>query len=92
MLEAFLPSVLEYSPEADVIVADNASTDNSVELVQRKFPAVTLISLDRNYGFADGYNKALEHVSAEYYILLNYDVDTGQAPRRPLRSSPGGST
>ena len=64
MLERFLPSVLEYSPEADVVVADNASTDNSVAVVRGKFPAVTVISLDRNYGFADGYSKALELVRA----------------------------
>ena len=84
MLEKFLPSVLEYSPEADVIVADNASSDNSVELVQRKFPTVTVISLDRNYGFADGYNKALEQVSAEYYILLNSDVEVTPGWIAPL--------
>lgn len=84
MLERFLPSVLEYSPEADVVVADNASTDNSVAVVRGKFPAVTVISLDRNYGFADGYNKALELVDAEFYILLNSDVEVTPGWIAPL--------
>ena len=84
MLEKFLPSVLECSPEADVVVADNASTDNSVEVVRERFPAVAVISLDRNYGFADGYNKALELVDAEYYLLLNSDVEVTRGWIAPL--------
>ena len=75
MLEKFLPSVVACSPEADVIIADNASTDTSVEFVKANYPALRIISLDRNYGFADGYNKALEQVDSEYYILLNSDVE-----------------
>ena len=86
MLAGFLPLVQEFSPEADVVVADNASTDNSVELVRSKFPDVTLIALDRNYGFADGYNKALEQVDAEYYILLNSDVEVTPGWIAPLLS------
>ena len=68
MLRRFLPSVVEYTPDADIIVADNASTDASVALVKEKFPTVGLIILDRNYGFADGYNKALESVTADYVL------------------------
>ena len=75
MLERFLPSVLACSPEAKVFVADNASTDNSVEVMRHKFPTTALICLDRNFGFAEGYNKALELVEAEYYLLLNSDVE-----------------
>ena len=70
MLTRFLPNVLDYSrDEAVVYVADNASTDNSVEILKRHFPEVRLIIFDRNWGFAEGYNKALEQIEAEYYVL-----------------------
>lgn len=75
MLEKYLPSVLEYSKEAVVYVADNASTDDSVALLKEKFPSCRLILLDKNWGFAEGYNKALEQVEAEYYLLLNSDIE-----------------
>ena len=75
MLRDFLPSVIGFSPEAEVVVADNASTDESVEVMRREFPDVRLLQLDRNYGFADGYNHALRQVDAEYYLLLNSDVE-----------------
>lgn len=75
MLEQFLPSVIAYSQEeAEVIVADNASTDDSLQLLQERFPEVRVIVLDQNYGFADGYNQAFQHVEAEYFVLLNSDV------------------
>ena len=75
MLEQYLSNVVAYSKEeATVIVADNASTDDSVEWLQEHHPDVPLILLDKNWGFADGYNKALQQVEAEYYILLNSDV------------------
>jgi GT2 family glycosyltransferase len=86
MLEKFLPSVVACSPEADVIVADNASNDNSVDLLVDKFPSVPIIRLDRNYGFADGYNKALAQVEAEYYMLLNSDVEVTEGWLSPLLS------
>ena len=76
MLERYLSTVLLYScEEATVIVADNASTDDSVEFLKTHFPDVPRILLDQNYGFADGYNKALAQVEAEYYLLLNSDVE-----------------
>lgn len=75
MLDRFLPSVLLHSGEASVVVADNASTDGSLALMAEKFPNVRTIELDRNYGFAEGYNKALSQVEAEYYLLLNSDVE-----------------
>lgn len=77
MLRDFLPSVIECSKGEDweVCVADNASSDSSVEMLRRDFPAVRLILLDKNYGFAEGYNRALEHVDAEYVVLLNSDVE-----------------
>ena len=77
MLRRFLPSVVECSSRADaeVCVADNASTDASCEVIGKDFPSVRLISLDRNYGFAEGYNRALKQVDARYVVLLNSDVE-----------------
>ena len=75
MLRKFLPSVIEHSPQAQVYVADNASTDGSMELLRTQFPMVKTIVLDRNWGFAEGYNKALAQVDAEYYVLLNSDAE-----------------
>jgi GT2 family glycosyltransferase len=77
MLRSFLPSVVRFS-EADgavVYVADNGSTDASVEMLCREFPTVRLILLEENQGFADGYNMALQEVDAEYVVLLNSDVE-----------------
>ena len=75
MLGRFLPSVVAHSPEARVIVADNGSTDGSVAFVRSSFPQVELIELGDNFGFAEGYNRALAQVDAEFYILLNSDVE-----------------
>ena len=77
MLQKFLPKVVEYSrgEGVEVCVADNGSTDESVAWVQSNCPDVRLIVLDKNYGFADGYNQALQQVEAEYVVLLNSDVE-----------------
>ena len=75
MLREFLPSVIEYSKEALVAVADNGSADDSLQVLQSEFPQVRLLQLGCNYGFAEGYNKALELVDAEYFVLLNSDVE-----------------
>ncbi|OQY93110.1 MAG: glycosyl transferase family 2 [Sphingobacteriales bacterium UTBCD1] len=75
-LEKFLPSVLASSyMNFEVIVADNASTDDSVSFLQQKFPSVRIIQLDKNYGFAGGYNKALSGLESDYYMILNSDVE-----------------
>lgn len=84
MLGRFLPSVVENSPGADIIVADNASTDGSVAFVKENFPSVKIVLLDRNYGFAGGYNRALEKVAADYVLLLNSDVETTPGWLEPL--------
>ncbi len=85
MLHQYLPSVLQYSrDEATVYVADNASTDDSLELLRQHFPEVQLILLEKNWGFADGYNKALAQIDAEYYLLLNSDIEVTHHWLTPL--------
>ncbi len=75
LLRQFLPSVIQHSDNAEIIVADNNSSDQSVVLLQQSFPLVRIISLDKNYGFCGGYNRALKLVVADYYVLLNSDVE-----------------
>jgi GT2 family glycosyltransferase len=75
-LEQFLPSVIASTYiNKEIIVADNASTDDSVNFVRLHFPQVKIILLDKNYGFASGYNEALKQVQSDYYVLLNSDVE-----------------
>ncbi len=74
-LEKFLPSVISYSQNAEVYVIDNFSTDNSVNFLQAQFPTVKIVRNDKNYGFAGGYNEGLKSVDAEFYCLLNSDVE-----------------
>ena len=86
MLRQYLPTVLRYSrDEATVYVADNASTDDSLQVLRQEFPECQLILLDRNWGFADGYNKALAQVEADYYVLLNSDIEVTHHWLTPLR-------
>ena len=84
MLGRFLPSVLQNSPGARIVVADNASTDGSVAFMKEHFPGVELILLDRNYGFAEGYNRVIEYVGTEYVLLLNSDVEVTPGWLEPL--------
>ncbi len=84
-MREFLPSVIKHSSEwAEVIVADNGSTDGSMRMLFEEFPSVSQIQLDKNYGFAEGYNRALAQVDAEYYVLLNSDVEVDNDWLRPL--------
>jgi GT2 family glycosyltransferase len=73
-LEKFLPSVLACTPYAQIIVADNASTDDSIQILASRFPEVKVIQLPENYGFAKGYNEAIKQIQAKYIVLLNSDV------------------
>ncbi len=84
LLREFLPSVVAHSPGADVYVADNASTDDSVAVLEREFPSVKMIRNDRNYGFASGYNHALKHVQAEVFALVNSDVEVTPGWLEPM--------
>ena len=86
MLRQFLPSVIACSrlEGTEIYVADNASTDASCEVVEKEFPSVHLIRLDKNYGFADGYNYALQKIDAEYAVLLNSDVEVTEGWLQPM--------
>lgn len=84
MLRRFLPSVIEYSPEASIYVADNGSSDESCDVVRNEFPAVKLMVFDHNYGFAEGYNRALAQVDEEYAVLLNSDVEVTRGWLSPM--------
>lgn len=86
LLEKFLPAVVQHSAEegCQVIVADNASSDDSVSFLNERYPDVPVIALDRNYGFADGYNRAIRQVDAKYVVLLNSDVETTPGWLHPL--------
>jgi len=84
-LGQFLPMVMANTCDrAEVIVADNGSTDDSVAFLQTTFPGVRIILLDRNYGFAGGYNAALSQVKTDYYVLLNSDVEVGPGWMEPI--------
>ncbi len=75
-LEQFLPSVIHSTyPNKKIIVADNASTDNSVNFIQQNFSSVEILLNTKNDGFAGGYNWALKNITADYYVLLNSDVE-----------------
>ncbi len=75
-LEKFLPSILtNNSPYSEIIVADNKSTDDSIVFLEKKYPQIRVIQNSENGGFAKGYNDALKHVDAEYFVLLNSDVE-----------------
>lgn len=85
MLAKYLPTLLQHLQESvEVFVADNASTDNSVALLKEKFPSVKRILLDKNWGFAEGYNQALRQINATYYILLNSDIEVSSGWLSPL--------
>ncbi len=84
-LERFLPSVVRHTPpNVEIVVADNGSEDDSVALLRERFPSVSVLLLDRNYGYAEGYNRALAQIEADYYILLNSDIETTEGWCDPL--------
>ena len=85
-LEKFLPVLIQHTHTniAEIIIADNASTDNSVSFLKSEYPAIKLIELDKNYGFAGGYNKALLQIDAEFYVLLNSDVEVTENWLEPV--------
>jgi GT2 family glycosyltransferase len=84
LLEQFLPSVIRFSPDAAIYVADNASTDDSLKFVQHHFPTVKIIKNTGNHGFAKGYNDALKEVNAEIYALVNSDIEVTENWLKPI--------
>ncbi|WP_366183213.1 glycosyltransferase family 2 protein [Flavobacterium ovatum] len=84
LLQQFLPSVIQYSPEATIYVADNASTDNSIPYIKEHFPNVKIVLNKKNYGFAQGYNEALKHIEADVYALVNSDIEVTENWLQPI--------
>ena len=84
-LAHYMPSVVGNTPaEVRIIVADNGSTDDSVAFLREQYPSVEIIQLDKNYGFAEGYNRALKQVDSDCYVLLNSDVEVSKGWIEPL--------
>lgn len=83
-LEKFLPSVIKHSPNIDIYIADNKSTDDSISFIQTKYPTLKLIINESNGGFAKGYNDALKKIKSKYYLLLNSDIEVTENWLLPL--------
>lgn len=83
-LKDFLPSVVEHSADARIIVADNASSDDSIDFLKQAYPQIEIIQNDQNGGFAKGYNDALKKVESPFYLLLNSDVEVSENWLVPL--------
>ena len=84
LLEQFLPSVMSYSPEATIYLADNASTDSSIEFVKTNYPDIKIIQNEGNFVYAQGYNVALKYVEEPYFCLLNSDVEVTENWLKPI--------
>ena len=84
LLEQFLPNVINYSGDARIIVADNASSDESIDFIENKYPTIEIIRNQQNGGFAKGYNDALKLIDAEFYVLLNSDVEVTENWLEPM--------
>jgi GT2 family glycosyltransferase len=84
-LEQFLPSILAGTyADMELIVADNASTDDSLVFLRKQYPSVRIIELKRNHGYAGGYNEALKEVNSDYFVLLNSDVEVTPGWLEPM--------
>ena len=84
LLEQFLPTLVQFSPEADIYVADNASTDTSIDFVKQNFPTVKIVQNVANYGFAQGYNEALKAIDTPIFALVNSDIEVTQNWLTPI--------
>ncbi len=85
-LRKFLPNVIKHSYDAEILIADNGSTDDSLIFLEENFPSITIVENKENLGFAGGYNKALNQIHAEYYVLLNSDVEVSESWLSPIVS------
>ena len=86
LLQQFLPSVIQFSENATIYVADNASTDTSIEVLKKEFPTVKIIENTGNFGFAKGYNEALNFVEEPYYALVNSDIEVTENWLQPIEA------
>ncbi|MBP7184871.1 MAG: glycosyltransferase, partial [Saprospiraceae bacterium] len=84
-LTKFVPTLIKFTPNfCELIVADNASTDNSVAFLKSNYPDIKIIQLSENHGFADGYNRAIDFINHEYTLLLNSDIEVTENWITPL--------
>ena len=86
LLQQFLPSIIQYSPNATIYVADNASTDTSIEVLKNEFPSVKIIQNTGNFGFAKGYNEAMRFVEEPYFALVNSDIEVTENWLQPIET------
>jgi len=88
LLEEFIPSIVNYSnlPTIEIVVADNASTDDSVSFIQQNYPQIKIVENLKNGGYAKGYNDALQHVDADIYALVNSDIEVTKGWLSPIIS------
>ncbi|PHS05326.1 MAG: dTDP-Rha--alpha-D-GlcNAc-pyrophosphate polyprenol alpha-3-L-rhamnosyltransferase [Kordia sp.] len=84
LLEQFLPAAVSYSKEATIYIADNASTDDSINFLKENYPGITIIQNNQNGGYAKGYNHALQHIKADVYCLLNSDIEVTENWLQPV--------
>jgi len=85
-MEAFLPDLLRHTshPDAEIVVADNGSEDDSIAFLKKEYPQVRIIELEKNYGFSGGYNRAMEQIEARYLLLLNSDIEVSRGWLEPM--------
>ena len=86
LLKQFLPSIMQHSEQATIYLADNNSSDDSIQMVTEQFPSIKIIKNDANYGYASGYNMALKNVEEEYYALVNSDIEVTENWLDPILS------
>ncbi len=84
LLQQFLPTIIKFSPQATIMVADNASTDNSISILKTNFPTVQIIQNQQNYGFAGGYNQALKNLDFDIFALVNSDIEVTENWLHPI--------
>jgi len=85
-LEQYLPALTKFTnyPDTEIVIADNFSTDDSIDFLNQNYPSLKIIKLDKNYGFTGGYNRVLKNIDAKYYILINSDIEVTENWLNPL--------